>query len=259
MLERREEILSLLRTRGKITVRELLELFRCSEVTIRTDLRELETEGLLERTHGGAVLARESFPSYRPENLYRNAAAKQQIAYYAYRMIFDRETIILDDSSCSFYLALEIRRNPEKRLAVITNSILAVSELSGLNHIDLCVVGGSVSGKLPASLGPKANEEICRFKVDKAFIGVHGISFDVGLTAISDAKMQMKQSIIRTASKVIVLAESSRFGGGYFSVICPLSRVYRVITDNGISDENIRKAALHNIPLIIAAENESFD
>ncbi len=93
----------------------------------------------------------------------------------------------------------------------MTNSILAVSELSSLSHIDLYVVGGSVSGNLPASLGAKANEEISRFKVDKAFIGVHSISFDAGLTAISDAEMQMKQSIIRTTSKVIVLADSSRF------------------------------------------------
>ncbi|MBQ7534968.1 MAG: DeoR/GlpR transcriptional regulator [Stomatobaculum sp.] len=255
MLERREEILLLLRSQEKVTVHDLSEHFHCSEVTIRTDLRELEAEGKLERTHGGAVPVREPFPSYRPENLYRNAAAKQQIASCAYRMIYDRETIILDDSSSSFYLALEIRRNPEKRLAVVTNSILAVSELSGLPHVDLYLVGGSVSGNLPASLGSKANEEISRFKVDKAFIGVHGISFDAGLTAITDAEMQMKQSIIRTTSKVIVLADSSRFGGGYFSVICPLSGIFRVVTDSGISQENVRKAALHGVPLIIADQS----
>lgn len=252
MLERREEILALLKTQGKVMVRDLSELFNCSEVTIRTDLRDLEAEGRLERVHGGAVPVREPFPSYRPENLYRNRAVKQQIAACAYRMILDRETIILDDSSTSFYLALEIRRNPEKRLAVVTNSILAVSELSGLSHIDLYIVGGSVSGSLPASLGSKANEEIRRFRVDKAFIGVHGVSFEAGLTAVTDAKMQMKQSIISTTDKVIVLADSTRFGGGYFSVICPLSDIYRIVTDSGISEENVRKAALHGVPLIIA-------
>ena len=257
MLERREEILTLLKTQEKVTVRELSELFHCSEVTIRTDLRELEAEGLLERTHGGAVPVREPFPSYRPENLYKNSAAKQQIASLAYRMIEDRETIILDDSSTAFYLALEIRRHPEKRLAIVTNSILAVSELAGLSHINLYVVGGSVSGNLPASLGAKAKEEISRFKVDKAFIGVHGISFDAGLTAVTDDRMQMKQSIIRTTSRVIVLADSSRFGGGYFSVICPLSGISCIVTDSGISEENIRKAALHGVPLIIAGRSDT--
>ena len=252
MLERREEILSLLRTQEKVTVHELSEHFHCSEVTIRTDLRELEAEGRLERTHGGAVPVREPFPSYRPENLYRNAAAKQQIAAAAYRMINDRETIILDDSSSSFYLALEIRRHPEKRLAVVTNSILAVSELSGLSHIDLYVVGGSVGGNLPASLGTKANEDISRFKVDKAFIGVHSVSFEAGITAITDAQMQMKQAILKTTQKVIVLADSSRFGGGYFSVICPISSVFRIVTDSAVSDDIVRRAALRGVPLVKA-------
>ena len=123
-------------------------------------------------------------------------------------------------------------RHPEKRLAVVTNSILAVSELSGLPHIDLYVVGGSVGGNLPASLGTKANEDISRFKVDKAFIGVHSVSFEAGITAITDAQMQMKQAILKTTQKVIVLADSSRFGGGYFSVICPISSVFRIVTDS---------------------------
>ncbi len=252
MLERREEILSLLRSQEKVTVRELSKRFQCSEVTIRNDLRDLEEEGKLERIHGGAVPVREAFPSYRPEDLYRNAEAKQQIAVCAYQMIDDRETIILDDSSAAFYLALEIRHHPEKRIAVVTNSVLSVSELSGLPHVDLYIVGGSVSGSLPASLGAKANENISRFRVDKAFISGHGISFEAGLTSITDAELQMKQAILKTTSKIIVLADSSRFSGGYFSVVCPISDIYRIITDSGIPRDKVVKAASMGIPLVIA-------
>ncbi len=252
MLERREEILSLLKTHDRVTVHDLSKRFHCSEVTIRTDLRELESEGLLERTHGGAVPVRESFPSYRPEDLYRNTDAKQRIASCAYQMIEDRETIILDDSSAAFYLALEIRSHPEKRLAVVTNSILSVSELSGLPHVDLYIVGGSVSGILPASLGFKANEEISRFKVDKAFISGHSVNLDAGLTSISDDELQMKQAILKTTSQTIVLADSSRFNGGFFSIVCPLSDIYRIITDSGIPKDIVVKAASLGIPLIVA-------
>ena len=140
----------------------------------------------------------------------------------------------------------------QKRLAVVTNSILAVSELAGLAHIDLYVVGGSVGGNLPASLGTKANEDISRFKVDKAFIGVHSVSFEAGITAITDAQMQMKQAILKTTQKVIVLADSSRFGGGYFSVICPISSVFRIVTDSAVSDDIVRRAALRGVPLVKA-------
>ena len=95
------------------------------------------------------------------------------------------------------------------------------------------------------------------FYVDKAFIGVHGVSFEAGLTAVTDARMQMKQAILRTTSNVIVLADSSRFGGGYFSVICPLSGISCIVTDSGVSEENIRKAAMHGVPLIIAGHSIS--
>lgn len=249
MLERREEILSLLRTRGKITVRELSELFRCSEVTIRTDLRELETEGLLERTHGGAVLARESFPSYRPENLYRNAAAKQQIAYYAYRMIFDRETIILDDSSACYFLAQHICRHPEKAVAVLTNSLPSASVLADCPHVQLYMIGGHVGGHLPATMGEQTAETIRSVFVDMAFISVHSINFNVGLTSIGTPQMQIKRAILDTTDKVFVLANSTKFGAGYLEVICPLSEVYRIITDSGLKQEFISKAEAAHISL----------
>ncbi len=252
MLERRKEILEMLRTQDKVLVRDLADHFQCSEVTIRTDLREMEQEKLLERSHGGATRIKEKFPSYRPENLYKNVAAKTQIAACAFRLIEDHDTIILDDSTTCFYLALEIRRHPEKTVAVVTNSLLIGSELADLSHVQTYVVGGIVSGHMPAAFGKNAVEAMQRFSVDKAFIGIHGISFEAGLTSIGDAQMQLKQAILAASSDITVLADSTRFGGGYFTIVCPISRISRIITDSGISAENKNKAAQKNIPLIIA-------
>ena len=88
--------------------------------------------------------------------------------------------------------------------------------------------------------------------MDKAFIGVHSVSFEAGITAITDAQMQMKQAILKTTQKVIVLADSSRFGGGYFSVICPISSIFRIVTDSAVSDDIVRRAALRGVPLVKA-------
>ena len=252
VLERREEILALVQTRDKVMVSELVDRFGCSAVTIRTDLREMEKEGLLERIHGGAMRKKEIFPNYRPEKIYKNMSLNQQIAECAFRMIEDRETIILDDSTACFYLALEIRNHPEKHLAVVTNSLLAGCELAGLPHIELFVIGGSVGGHLPSTFGKKTNDEVSRLTVDKAFISAHGINLEVGLTAIGDLQLQMKQAILKTTDNVIVLADSTRFGGGYFSVICPISRVSKIVTDSQIEEEVIRKAATRNVSLVIA-------
>ena len=252
MLERREKILEMIRTRDRVNVRDLADCFMCSEVTIRTDLREMEKEGLLERTHGGAVRKKNVFPNYRPGNIYRNAGMKEKIAACAFRLIRARETIILDDSTACFYLALEIRRHPEKPLAVVTNSLLAGSELAGLPHVDIYVVGGTIGGHVPATFGKSAADDIRRFTVDRAFIGVYGISFEAGITAVADPQMQMKQAILETTEDITVLADSNRFGGGYFSVVCPISRISRIVTDSGVSGDCVQKAAAGNIPLIIA-------
>ena len=85
--------------------------------------------------------------------------------------------------------------------------------------------------------------------MDKDFIGVHSVSFDAGITAITDAQMQMKQAILKTTQKVIVLADSNKFGAGYLEVICPISDVYRVITDSGLKQEYVDRAREENLPL----------
>ena len=91
-----------------------------------------------------------------------------------------------------------------------------------------------------------------RFRVDKAFIGVHSINFEVGITSIATPQMQVKRAILNMSNNVYVLADSSKFGSGYLSVICPMKDVYKIITDDGVSDGNIKKAQEESVSLVIA-------
>ena len=136
--------------------------------------------------------------------------------------------------------------------AIVTNSLLAGNELAGLDHVDLYMIGGHVGGHLAATMGDDALENMKHFQVDKAFIGVHSINFDVGITSIATPQMQVKRAILNMSHKVYVLADSSKFGGGYLSVICPMKDIYKIITDDSISTENIKKAQKENISLVIA-------
>lgn len=253
MQERRQMILQELDENGKVRVADLSRKLGCSEVTIRNDIKSMDAEGLLKRTHGGALcVRREREKKYQAESLYRHTELKKRIAACAYEFIDDRDTIILDDASTSFYLALHIKKHPEKRLAVVTNSLLTGNELAGVSHVDLYMVGGNVGGHLSATMGDSAVRNIEQFRVDKAFIGVHGINFEVGLTSIATPQMEIKKAILKVTEKVYVLADSSKFRGGYLSVICPIRDVYKIITDNEVSVENIRKAQEHQVPLVIA-------
>lgn len=253
MEERRNAILRELKVKGRVKVVDLSREFGCSEVTIRNDIKAMDTEGLLKRTHGGAVrIETEQSRKYSAESIYKNVMQKMQIAEAAYSFIEDRDTIIIDDASSSFYLAEHIKNHPEKHLAVVTNSLLTGNELAGVEHVELFVIGGHVSGHLAATMGDAAIQNMEQFHVDKAFIGVHSINFDVGLTSIATPQMQVKKSILKAAEKVYVLADSSKFGGGYLSVVCPIKKVYKIITDTGVSKENIQKAKELEVPLVIA-------
>lgn len=253
MEERRRKILQELEAKGKVRVNELSAELRCSEVTIRNDIKCMERAGMLVRTHGGALKIEEDpQKKYTAESIYRNVDRKKDIAACAYEFIDDRDTIIIDDASTSFYLALYIKQHPEKRIAVVTNSLLSGNELAGLNHVELYMVGGPVGGHLAATMGNEAVADISRFHVDKAFIGVHGINFDVGITSIATPQMQVKQAILKATDNVYVLADSSKFGGGYLSVICPLKKIHRIITDKQVAKEYVKRAETEQIPLVIA-------
>ena len=208
MEERRNEILKELDRKGRVKVTDLSKEFGCSEVTIRNDIKAMDIEGLLKRTHGGAVkVETETEWKYSAETIYRNVTQKKQIAEAAYEFLDDRDTIIIDDASTSFYLAQEIKNHPEKRIAVVTNSLIAGNELAGVGHVEL---------------------------------------------SIATPQMEVKKAIMKAAEKVYVLADSSKFGGGYLSVICPTNEVDKIITDDGVSKEDIQKAKELDIPLVIA-------
>lgn len=253
MEERRRTILRELDERGRVRVADLSRELGCSEVTIRNDIKNMDMEGLLQRVHGGAIKREESpVRKYSAESIYRHTDRKKKIAACAYEYIEDRDTIIIDDASSSFYLAVHIKNHPEKSVAVVTNSLLVGNELAGSKHVELYMVGGHVGGHLAATMGDAALENMRSFHVDKAFIGVHGINFEVGLTSIATPQMQVKHAILKAAKEVYVLADSSKFGGGYLSVICPITDVHLIITDDEVAKENIKIAKELDVPLVIA-------
>lgn len=253
MQERRRFILQQLQDQGTVRVAELSKELRCSEVTIRSDIKAMDQEGLLERTHGGAiVIEKENSRKYDAESIYRHRALKEEIAAAAYEYIEDNDTIIIDDASSSFYLACHVKKHPEKHIAVVTNSLLVGNELANQPHIQLFMIGGQVGGRLAATLGESAVQNLEKLHVDRAFIGVHGINFDVGITSIGSPQMQVKQAILRCAQETYVLADSTKFGGGYLQVICPLKEIHKVITDHQIKPEYVRLAEQHGLSMVVA-------
>ena len=249
--DRRKAILKELDQNDYVRVSTLSRTFDCTEMTIRRDLNEMAEEGLLKRTHGGAVKIGKNFVTDNVKDLlYSNLHNKIYIARQAYRIIKEQDTIFLDDATTCLYLAKEIKRNEKKQIKIITNSLLLALELMQTKHVTLKIIGGDAAGNLSATVGQEALEQIARCSADKAFIGVNGVDFTEGITGIGYPQMEIKQAMRKSAKETYVLADSSKFGRTYLSHISHIDQVTAVITDRDLAPEFQEEAISRGYPVI---------
>lgn len=236
--ERYVKIVALLNEKSSIKVTELANIFNVSESTIRRDLQDMNVRGLLTRTHGGAVAAQKTnFEPTFKEKKDEQYNEKTDIGKLAASIIKDGDTIILDSGTTTIEIAKFITA---KNITVITNSIDIAEELSEKEQIELIVTGGTLRTITRAMVGHITETALKNFRVDKAFIGVNGISLREGLTTPNFIEAQTKKAMINAANKVIVVADSTKFHQVCFSVISPMDIVSTIITNDTL-DHNTAK------------------
>ena len=224
--ERHNRILALLQQFGSISVAQLAERFKVSEVTIRKDLSYLEQQKKLYRTHGSAILI-----SPYISDRHVNEKEKRNGAFAA-SLIAQDDSIIIASGTTVTFLAREI--NPAGHLTAITASVPVTQILSQCPDVDVIQLGGITRSSSVSVVGPFAEQMLRSFNCSKLFIGVDGIDTEFGLTTTNMLEASLNGAMIDAAQKVIVLADSSKFGRRGFSKICDLESVDRIITDSGV-------------------------
>ena len=226
--ERHSRILSLLQQNGSISVTQLSELFKVSEVTIRKDLSYLEQQKKLYRTHGSAILISPYISDrHVNEKEKKNVAEKRAIGAAAAALVSQ------DASGTTMaFLAREIK--PVGRLTVITAAVPVTQILSQHADVDVIQLGGITRSSSVSVVGPFAESMLRNFNCSKLFVGVDGIDTEFGLTTTNMLEASLNGAMINAAQKVVVLADSSKFGRRGFSKICDLEAVDRIITDSGV-------------------------
>ncbi len=231
--ERRSRILSLLSQQGKVKVDHLSSEFGVSEVTIRRDLTNLEKEGLIERTHGGAISSTKSrFELSFEQKAIKNIEEKIRISEKALRMIEDGDTIMLDSGTTTFQLAK--RLGAKKNLTVVTNAINMASELSAIPDLTLVILGGFFKPSTGATIGPMTIGDLRDMHVDKFFIGCNAFTIKSGLMTADMNDAETRKAMINSSAQVIMLADSSKFGKTSFLSIAPVDAIDIIITDNNL-------------------------
>ncbi|MGA7917801.1 MAG: DeoR/GlpR family DNA-binding transcription regulator [Candidatus Acidiferrales bacterium] len=254
--ERRFRIREVLSRERTVSASELIRTLGVTAATVRRDLAALEKEGVLVRSHGGAV-SRTSSTNFQPsyEALGRsNRAEKQAIAREAERLILDGETVFLEGSTTVYELARRLlHRN---RLTVITNSPPIVDELQRSQHVSVISTGGELQKDVFYLSGVWAQRALSEIRVDKAVLGVSAIDPGYGISTASQAEAQIKKMILKSARVSIGVADHTKFGNQGFAYVGPITDIDILVTDSGTPAQYLRPIREAGVELILADVRE---
>jgi DeoR family transcriptional regulator, fructose operon transcriptional repressor len=230
--ERRSRLLDIIRIRGFAALEELVRELGVSESTVRRDLDALEEQGSARRTHGG-VLYSGGMPRLAEfdERQPANWAAKRAIAAAAATVIEDGETVLLDGGTTTYEVA---RLLVGRSLQVVTNSLPVANLFASESRTDLVLLGGYVSPRTGVCLGPYANELLGRLHVTTTVLSAAGIS-EEGLFNAHLLLAETEQAMLKAASRVMVVADSSKFGRKSLTLVSGLDAIDIFVSDDGLS------------------------
>lgn len=237
--ERKERIVDLLAKRRRVSVIELAQHFRVSEVTVRAYLRQLEEEGQLRRVRGGAIIpSRARFEPSWQEKEDEHADEKERIAEAAAALIGDGEAVILDAGSTTLRVARRLVHRHE--LTVVVNDLAIAEVLAAAKNIQVVMIGGILRSSVGSVVGPIAVDVLRRFHADRLVLGANGVSLSKGITTPDLTQAETKRAMIEAAEEVILVADSSKIGVSSFAHVAPVSVIDRLVTDSGISPEDVK-------------------
>jgi DeoR/GlpR family transcriptional regulator of sugar metabolism len=246
--ERRQSLLDILRKQPGLRVPELAKALDVSEGTVRNDLNALEDEGRLKRVHGGAVLDdQEHFQNNSFMRRYKhNGAAKFAIAREAALLVNNGDSILLDASSTSYYLARAL--SGRNKLRVMTNGFEVARELAQNTSNTVILIGGVVNNDSSSVTGLLSEQIITEMHIDKAFFSCSGFSVERGMTEVHFEEAQLKRKAIESSKQVFALVDSSKFGKEDLTPFARPMQIAHLFTDSNITAEWITRLQWANIP-----------
>jgi len=231
--ERRRAIIELVNRDGRVLVADLSRQFETSQVTIRKDLELLHGQGLLHRSHGGALPAQDGAledPTLREkEQLHRKE--KLHIAAAAASLVKEGQVVILDSGTTTTAIARALRGF--RNLTIITNAVNIAAELSGTT-LDVILTGGTLRKNSFSLVGPIAEETLRHLNADLLFLGVDGFDVHYGLSTPNLLESKVNRVMVEVARYRVVVCDSSKFGRRSLSLIAPTAGLHAAITDHGI-------------------------
>lgn len=250
--ERRFRIRETLSDQRTVTAAELCEQLGVTPATIRRDLAALEKEGVLVRSHGGAV-SRMSSTSFQPSYgalLRSNSREKEEIARAARELVLDGETIFLEGSTTVFELARQLVHR--HRLTVVTNSPGIVCEFQRSPGVTVLCTGGDLQKDTFYLSGEWAQRALSEIRLDKAILGVSAIDGQYGVSTANHAEAQIKKMVTKAARTRIALADHSKFGKQCFAYVGPVTDINILVTDVLTEPKHLKELRDSGVQVLVA-------
>lgn len=232
-VERQRRILAILEREGVVRNTELAQVFGVSTVTIRSDLRELASQGECQITWGGAVYTK---PSREPEfHLDRRSRlhpeAKQRIGEWAAKLVEDGQTIIVDAGTTTQEVVRALPPHFDY-LRIVTPALNVAAAAAYFPNYELVMTGGILRNLTWSLIGPQALRSLEMFNADWTFLASGGFSLSHGVTTSHILEVEVKRTMVSRAQRVVLVADSSKFGKVLSLNVAPISALHTIVTDS---------------------------
>ncbi|GAB1583362.1 DeoR/GlpR family DNA-binding transcription regulator [Phyllobacterium phragmitis] len=251
--ERHRIILSAVQEKPVVTIQDIVELTEASEATIRRDIASLHVQGRLRRVRGGAEavhppqlasLAGRPFRVSESENIDK----KRAIAREAVALCEEGDAVIINGGTTTFQM---VHYLAARRLQVLTNSFAIAEHLVKHSKSTVIVPGGAIYREQSLILSPFDNDVTRNFYARRMFMGSQGIG-PLGVMESDALIIQSEQKLINQADELVLMVDSTKFTRRSSLILCELTRVTTIITDDGVSDAARRMVEDAGIQLIVA-------
>jgi len=248
--ERHQFILKILNRDGRVLVSELSKAFGISPITIRKDLDTLEAQHLLQRTHGGALLATSStlVDLSVKEKEQQRVDEKRRIATAAASLVQDGHCILLDSGTTTMAIARALRGFTN--LTIVTNSANIAAEMSD-TPFDIILTGGTLRKNSLSLVGPLAEDVLKQIRADILFLGVDGFDPRIGVTTPNVLESRVNRAMVNSSRRVVAVCDSTKFGRSSMALIVPPTAIHTVITDTEVEEAHVKMLRTAGIEVII--------
>lgn len=226
---RKQKILLMLERDGKVTASELVEHFAVSQDTIRRDLGELATAGLLQRVHGGALPRPKDTGKDFLTRIGETSDAKRQLAQLAASRVRDGQIVLFDSGTTTLHIAQSLPSGI--RLTAVTHSPMIAIALAEHPNVTVILAGGQLNPATMAASGHEALRLIQGVQADVLFTGVCALHPQVGISSLHFEEVAVKQAMLDSASHVIAVTLADKLDAVEPFVVAPCSRIHTLITE----------------------------